>query len=248
MTTEANLTTIEERYSSATNTRNLKVERDANVRNVADILIAAGWSRNRFGTALMRLQSEWDGCAKPRPLSAAAVKILALTFVKEQGPDGKVQVEAPGAEAAAKRREGKGGYERVVPFEAARRQASEWHLHELGLVFQRLKTLPEVRDMLMSWGSCQGMESSAVTAAAVIAWWLHHVCASCHGGRYELLPGTDTRSSRICKTCKGTGSTKVPFAADGAAMVAEIEVALHGATCSMGASMRNRSRASQGDS
>jgi hypothetical protein len=164
------------------------------------------------------------------------VKLLALTFVKEQGPDGKVFFAFPG------------GRVRVTPFEAARHQANEWHLHELGLLLQRLKSLPEVRDMLGSWGSCQGMESSNVTAAAVIAWWLHHVCPSCHGGRYELLPGTDTRSSRICKTCKGTGSTKVPFAADGAAMVAEIEVALHGATCSMGASMRNRSRPSHGDS
>lgn len=231
MTTEANITTIEERYSSATNASNLKVERDSNVRNVADILIAAGWSRSHFGTSLMRLQSEWDGCAKPRQLSAAAVKVLAATFAKDQGPDGKVFFDF------------RNGRVRVTPLEAARHQASEWHLHELGLLFQRLKSLPEVRDMLMSWGNCHRMESSGTTAAGVIAWWLHHACPSCHGARYELLPGTDKRSSRICKTCKGTGSTKVPFAADGAAMVAEIEVALHGATCSMGASMRNRYRA-----
>lgn len=243
MTTEANTTTIEERYSSATNASNLKVERDADRRNVADILIAAGWSRSRFGTALLRLQSEWDGSAKPRPLSAAAVKVLAKTFEGETGPDGKVEVDALGADAEQKRREGTGGRERVVPLEAARRQASEWHLHELGLLFQKLKTLSEVREMLDAYGCLRRIESSAVVAAGVIAWWLHHVCPSCHGGRYELLPGTDTRSSRICKTCKGTGSTKVPFAADGAAMVAEIEVALHGATCSMGASLRNRTRA-----
>lgn len=233
MTTETNTPTIEERYSSATNASNLKVERDAERRNVADILIAAGWSRGRFGAALMRLQSEWDGCAKPRPLSAAAVKVLAGTFLKEQGPDGKVFFEFRG---------GRGDRVRITPLEAARHQANEWHMHDLGLLFQRLKTLPEVRDMLMSWGACQGMESAAVTAAGVIGWWLHHTCPSCHGGRYELLPGTDTRSSRICKTCKGTGSTKVPFAADGGAMVAEIEVALHQAVSSMGASMSNRTR------
>lgn len=238
MTTESTTPTIEERYSSATNARNLKVERDSNVRNVADILIAAGWSRSRFGTALMRLQGEWDGCAKPRPLSAAAVKVLAKTFESEAGPDGKVQVDALGAEAAQKRREGTGGRERVVPLEAARRQVSEWHLHELGLLFQRLKTLAEVRDMLDAYGCLTRIESSAVVAAGVIAWWLHHVCPSCHGGRYELVPGTDTRSSRICKTCKGTGNTKVPFAADGAAMVAEIERALHQAVCSIGSASR----------
>lgn len=237
-TVESTTPTIEERYSSATNASNLKVERDSNVRNVADILIAAGWSRSRFGTALMRLQSEWDGSAKPRAMSAAAVKVLAATFTKDLGPDGKVQVEALGTEAETKRREGTGGFERVLPLEAARRQAHEWHMHELGLLFQRLKTLPEVRDMLDAYGCLRRIESSAVVAAGVIAWWLHHTCPSCHGGRYEMVPGTDTRSARICKTCKGSGNSKVPFGMDGAAMVAEIEVALHGATCSMGARAR----------
>lgn len=244
MSTEATTTTIDERYTSATNASNLKVERDHQRRNVADILIAAGWSRGRFGTALMRLQSEWDGCAKPRPMSAAAIKVLAGTFAKETGPDGKVTVEALGAEAAAQRREKKGGYERVPPLEAARRQASEWHLHELVLLFQRLKTLVEVREMLDEYGCLKRIESSAVVAAGVIAWWLHHTCPSCHGGRYELVPGTDKRSSRICKACKGTGKTKVPFGADGAAMVSEIELALHQAVSSMGASMSNRYRKS----
>jgi hypothetical protein len=238
MTTESTTPTIEERYSSATNSRNLKVERDSNVRNVADILIAAGWSRSRFGTALMRLQSEWDGSAKPRPLSAAAVKVLAKTFEAEAGPDGKVEVDALGAEAALKRREGTGGRERVVPLEAARRQANEWHMQELGLLFQKLKTLSEVRDMLTAFGCLRRIESSAVVAAGVIAWWLHHTCPSCHGGRYELVPGTDTRSARICKTCKGSGNTKVPFGMDGAAMVAEIEKALHQAVCSIGSASR----------
>jgi len=242
MTTETNTPTIEERYTSATNTRNLKVERDANVRNVADILIAAGWSRSRFGTALMRLQSEWDGCAKPRPMSAAAIKFLAGTFSKELGPDGKLQVEALGAKAAAERLEGTGGYERVLPLEAARRQASEWHLHELGLLFQRLKTLPEVREMLDAYGCLMRIESSAVVSAGVIAWWLHHTCPSCHGGAYELIPGTDKRSTRICKTCKGTAKTKVPFGMDGAAMVSEIERALHQAVCGMGAATSSRRR------
>lgn len=240
MSNETNVPTIEERYSSATNASNLKVERDHLRRNVADILIAAGWSRSRFGTALMRLQSEWDGCAKPRPMSAAAVKVLAGTFSKELGPDGKLQVEALGAEAAAKRQEGTGGYERVAPLEAARRQASDWHLQELGLLFQRLKTLVEVREMLDEYGCLKRIESSAVVAAGVIVWWLHHTCPSCHGAAYELIPGTDKRSTRICKTCKGTAKTKVPFGMDGAAMVSEIERCLHQAQCSMGAATSNR--------
>jgi len=243
MTTESNAPTIEERYSSATNASNLKVERDHLRRNVADILIAAGWSRHGFGTSLMRLQSEWDGSAKPRPLSAAAIRVLAGTFEKERGPDGKVQVEALGPEAAAKRREGRpGGYERVTPPEAARRQAHEWHMHDLGLLFQKLKTLPEVRDMLMSWGSCQGIESAGVKAASVIAWWLNHTCPMCNGGGYELVLGTNRQSNRLCTHCKGSKRVKLPYGMDGSAMVGEIERSLHQATCSMGAATSNRSR------
>lgn len=230
MSTESNTPTIEERYSSATNASNLKVERDSNVRNVADILIAAGWSRNHFGTSPMRLQSEWDGSAKPRALSADAVRVLAGTFEKERGPDGKVWFSF------------RNGRVRVSPAEAARHQASEWHLHELGLLLQRLKSLPEVRDMLMSWGSCMGIESASVKAAAVVAWWLNHTCPMCHGGGYEIVLGTNRQSNRLCTHCKGSKKVKLPHGLDGAAMVGEIERSLHQATCSMGAATSSRRR------
>lgn len=56
--------TIDERYTRAGNSRNLSVEEERS--GDADVLIAAGWSRNRLGAALLRLHSEWDSAEKPR--------------------------------------------------------------------------------------------------------------------------------------------------------------------------------------
>lgn len=51
---------IAEQYASATNTSNLRMEMDADRRSNADILVAAGWSKSRIGTALMRLHTHYD--------------------------------------------------------------------------------------------------------------------------------------------------------------------------------------------
>lgn len=51
----------EERYISATNTSNLRVEADRN--GPGDILICAGWSASTLGLALMRLHTKPDTAA-----------------------------------------------------------------------------------------------------------------------------------------------------------------------------------------
>ena len=56
--------TLEEAYSSATTASDLRVEADR--RGDADMLIAAGWSMSRIGSALLRLHSEYDSAAHPR--------------------------------------------------------------------------------------------------------------------------------------------------------------------------------------
>ena len=56
--------TIEEAYESATSTSNLKVV--AERRGDGDILIAAGWSNEYLGLALLRLHSEWESASKPK--------------------------------------------------------------------------------------------------------------------------------------------------------------------------------------
>lgn len=54
--------TTQERYARPVQSSSLRVEAD--VRGDADILIAAGWCKSKFGAALMRLQAEWDGAER----------------------------------------------------------------------------------------------------------------------------------------------------------------------------------------
>lgn len=56
--------TIEERYITANKASNLRVEADKG--GAVDVIIAAGMSPSRLGSALLRLHSEWDGAAKRR--------------------------------------------------------------------------------------------------------------------------------------------------------------------------------------
>ena len=66
--------TIEERYISATQATNLKVEAEKS--GPADVLIAAAWSMSRVGAALVRLSSEWDGSAKRPQMSDTDLILL----------------------------------------------------------------------------------------------------------------------------------------------------------------------------
>lgn len=65
---------ITERYETANNAKNLKVEAENN--GAADVLIAAGWSPVRFGMLLMRLHSEYDGKAKRHGMGATDALLL----------------------------------------------------------------------------------------------------------------------------------------------------------------------------
>lgn len=68
--------TIDESYISANHTSNLRVVADK--RCSADILIAAGWSDTRIGSALLRLASEWDGAAKKPGMSDTDMQLLKI--------------------------------------------------------------------------------------------------------------------------------------------------------------------------
>ena len=60
---------IEEMYTTAVNTSNLRVE--AEKRGDGDVIIAAGWNQARIGGALLRLHTEFDGAEKVRQATAA---------------------------------------------------------------------------------------------------------------------------------------------------------------------------------
>ena len=98
--------TIEERYISATQATNLKVEADRG--GSADVLIAAAWSMSRVGAALVRLHSEWDGSAKRPQMSDTDLILLrgrlkSLTSVLAQVVIGmhKMGIQHPEDKAGA---------------------------------------------------------------------------------------------------------------------------------------------------
>lgn len=66
---------VEERYESACGASSLKVVAERG--GPGDLLIAAGWSEQRTGMALLRLHSEFTGAAKPRRMSEATIRANA---------------------------------------------------------------------------------------------------------------------------------------------------------------------------
>lgn len=202
--------TVEERYTGATHASNLKVEAERS--GAADLLIAMGWSPTRLGAALLRLHSEWDACEKPRRPTREAVDLLAVSMPRMG--------------------EGKN----VVDHVGARQKAHDWYMHELKILFGKLKTMPEVRQQLVLWAQRQAIENTDHRVAEVLAWWLDHTCPACDGRKKERIANTPALSHRDCKVCRGTGETRLPnrqgydhYVKESARMLAHINGCLHSA-------------------
>ena len=118
---------IEEAYTSAMTSSNLRVEADR--RSDADVIIAAGWNQSRIGGALLRLHTEWDASEKPRMVG--------------------FEQFMPGLKTGTNK-------ERKMRAHAL---AHQHNLHEMGLLLQKLKALPDVRREVtaqaMKWGMGQ---------------------------------------------------------------------------------------------
>ena len=177
--------TIEEHYTSATHSSNLRVQADC--RGDADVMISAGWSHSRVGMALLRLHSEYDGVQHPRKMHQSAIEAYALTL--------------PGTPA-----------QRLYQ---ARADANRWHQHELALMLGRIKSLPAVREQLTIKAHHLGMESPRDVAAAVLLWWLDKVCHMCHGQKREVIANTPILSDIVCPVCHGEGERKLPYGENG---------------------------------
>lgn len=74
--------TVEEQYSTACNTSDLRVPLDHTRRVPADVVIAAGMSKGRLGSALLRLHSEWDSSPKPQPATKEQIEVIARSYKK----------------------------------------------------------------------------------------------------------------------------------------------------------------------
>lgn len=187
---------LSERYSTAISTSNMRVDVDRST--PADLVIAAGMNQHRLGMALRRLQTEWDAAAKPTRPTAQAIKALAASYARIPST-GLVDVE--------------GIF--YTPEQAAHREADLWHAHEVGILFQRLKTLPEVRAGLAHWATWKGLENPEHAVGAVLQWWLHPVCPACHGAKKKVVEGTGRTSSKDCRPCRGTGERNLPYGSSG---------------------------------
>jgi hypothetical protein len=195
--------TLEESYSTAISSSNLKFDLDRP--GAVQLIIHAGISPHTLGSALMRLRTEWDSVSKPVPATVAQLRALAATFPREGS--GLVKVEARPPIGA----DGKPAPPQfVTPMVAAQRQADDWHALELLNLMQRLKTLDSVRDSLNKWAYAEGIENAPHVVAAVLMWWLNSTCTECKGAKNKVVPGTGRTSAKLCTKCKGTGELKVP--------------------------------------
>jgi hypothetical protein len=178
---------VEEAYTSAGNTSDLRVEPD--VRTDADLIIAAGWSDSRVGIALLRLHSEWDKAEKPRKPCAQAIKALAATM--------------PRCLKEAERNA------------MARRQAQDWYMDEMAKLVNKLKSLPEVRKKLTEYVPKWGIQEAAMKVPAVIAYWLDQTCHHCSGLKFLKIDGAPSLSTKACRPCGGSGIAPVPHGQEG---------------------------------
>lgn len=129
---------IEEVYTSAMNSSNLRVEADRP--GDADVIIVAGWTQARIGGAMLRLHTEYDSSEKPR---LAEVEYFYEPMLRT--------AEANGRKLSKE--------ERKNLKRRAHEKKHEFNVQQLGLLLERLKTLPDVRQQaavqMMKWGMGQ---------------------------------------------------------------------------------------------
>ncbi len=96
-----------------------------------------------------------------------------------------------------------------------------WSPSRIGAALLRLHTKPDrggleqVHSQIMLQADRWGIERPAAVSAAVLSWWLAHVCGTCSGVRFELSPGAPSLSNRHCKACNGTGEKPIPHGSSG---------------------------------
>lgn len=183
--------TVEESYISAGNSSDLRVEADK--KNVADVLIAAGWTKGILGHALMRLRSEWDGSAKPTRQSPEQILVTASKLPRTVEIEG-VAVVRTDKELLA----------------LASQQADAWFMTELQLLRVRLKSLRTVHDQLKQWAVVHGAIHPERFAHNIVCYWLDSVCPACDGKGQGVIEGSPVLG-HTCKTCHGTGKRREPM-------------------------------------
>ena len=186
--------TIDESYATAISSSDLRCEtREDAPRSDSDVLIASGWSRSRIGGALLRLHTEFDRAEKPRLMGA-------------QDFQRQAEGDCPrGCQKSIKAR--------------AQEIADTHNRQQAKLLAGKLKTLPEARQQLVIQLTAWKVERPDDMASAVLGWWLHKTCSSCHGRKFDVIAGTARLSNKVCKVCHGTGEARVPHGEAGRRLV-----------------------------
>lgn len=178
--------TTQERYTSAIQSSGLRLE--AHVRGDADLIIAAGLCKSKFGAALMRLQAEWDGAER------WGVKIPVVPTKRAIMAEARVKFEY--GTKLVNGRERPTTIRKITKdsMKAAREKLEERYEAEMRRAFAALKTLPEVvRDFQIKL-ALDGMNTEF--AAALLLHWLDPRCKVCHG------TGRQLKSERGCGKCR----------------------------------------------
>jgi len=186
--------TVEESYISASNTSDLRVEADK--RNAADVLIAAGWTPGVLGNALMRLQGEWDGSAIPPRPTHAKILVAAARLPREGTVNGET-IKRTDKELIS----------------LARKQAFDWYAQELKILRLSLKSIVRVHELIEKWAQDKAQHPDKF-ASIITAYWLESVCPACSGRGKEVIEGSPVLGDD-CKVCNGTGKREEPMGALG---------------------------------
>lgn len=182
--------TIEESYTSATSSSDLRCEtRDGAPRSDTDLLIAAGWSPSRIGAALLRLHTEWDGAEHLRPAAGADFSRAA----QQRPADTQKPPQTPAAARAQ-----------------AEKLAAEHNHQQAKLLMSHLKTMPVVREQLTLQLLKWKVEDAEQVAGALLRWWLAPNCYACQGRKFEMAAGAARLSNKACKPCAATGKLRIP--------------------------------------
>jgi hypothetical protein len=185
--------TAEERYLTAINTSNLRVTAERT--GAADVIMACAWSPSHLGSALLRLRTEFDSSERPRKITQDAINRFALTLA------GKPEEKAARAEQIAR----------------------GWHLHEVGILLQKLKSLPSVRHQITLKAIEWEIDDPEITAVAVLIWWLDKTCPECQGRKWRVVLGTPSLSGKVCGRCRGCGEAFFPYRDGSHRILAHIE-------------------------
>ena len=178
--------TVGERVVSACHSTNLRDEADRP--SQTDVLKAMAWSTSRLGSGLLRLHSEYDSVAKPKPASHENMIQMALRHKASNRTLTQKECE-----------------------NLARLEAAQWLANEKALFLGKLKTLPSIIEQLTTQCQIWGINEPKRTATVSVGYWLDQVCPSCHGHKFELMPDSPTLSTKQCKPCKGTGLSETPY-------------------------------------